>query len=146
MTNNPWVDIINFLILSSFLISCCLASALLTQSPHLSIKQPSEKPIDREVQIQVERLEPFQEIEIKAEALDQKGNLLWFSIGGNREADAKAYEFLLKTINFPASEIVFIDDKTENVEAAKKLGIDATLFESLPQLREKLVQREILSQ
>lgn len=64
--------------MSSFLISCYLASALLAQSPHLLVKQPSGNSIDREIQIQVERLEPFQEIEIKTEALDQKGNL-WFS-------------------------------------------------------------------
>lgn len=65
---------------------------------------------------------------------------------GLEKPDPKAYELLMKTINLPANEIVFIDDKTENVEAAKKLGIDAILFESLPQLREELTQRKILSQ
>jgi dienelactone hydrolase len=62
----------------SFLVSYFLASALLAQLPHLSVKQPSGKPIDREIQIQVEQLEPFQEIEIKIQAQDQKGNL-WVS-------------------------------------------------------------------
>lgn len=62
----------------SFLISCCLASALLTQSPRLSVQQPSGKTIDKEIQIQVEELEPFQEIRIRVEALDQNENL-WFS-------------------------------------------------------------------
>lgn len=63
--------------MSSFLLSCCLATTLLTQ-PHLSITQPSGKTIDREVHIQVEKLEPFQNIELRAEAKDQKGNI-WSS-------------------------------------------------------------------
>ena len=64
---------------------------------------------------------------------------------GLEKPDPKAYELLIKTINLPANEIVFIDDKAENVEAAKKLGIDVILFESLPQLREELLQRELLA-
>lgn len=58
--------------------------------------------------------------------------------------DPKVYELLLKTINLPAEQIVFIDDKIENVEAAKAMGIDAILFESELQLKVELVRREVL--
>ncbi|MCX6989876.1 MAG: acyl-CoA thioesterase/BAAT N-terminal domain-containing protein [Chlamydiae bacterium] len=63
--------------MSSFLFSCCLASTLLTQ-PQLSITQPSGKTIDQEVHIQVEKLKPFQDIELRAEAKDNKGDI-WSS-------------------------------------------------------------------
>lgn len=49
-------------------------------------------------------------------------------------------------MNLPASEIVFIDDKAENVEAAKKIGIDAIVFESSEQLRTELLQRKLLKE
>lgn len=61
----------------SFFLSCCIATTLLTQ-PHISITQPSGKTIDREVHIEVQKLEPFQEIELRAEAIDQKGDI-WSS-------------------------------------------------------------------
>lgn len=63
---------------------------------------------------------------------------------GLEKPDPKAYETLLKAIELPAKEIVFIDDKLENVEAAKKLGIDAILFESSRQVREELSKRDLL--
>ncbi len=63
--------------MSVFLPSCCLAATLLTQ-PHLSITQPAGQTIDREVHIQVEKLQPFQEIELQAETKDQKGDV-WSS-------------------------------------------------------------------
>src|SRR3989338_1266206 len=63
--------------MSVFLLSCCLATTLLTQ-PHLSITQPAGQTIDREIHIQVENLTPFQEIELQAEAKDQKEDI-WSS-------------------------------------------------------------------
>ena len=55
--------------------------------------------------------------------------------------DPKAYEALLKAIELPAETIVFIDDKIENVEGAKKMGIDAFVFESAAQVRTELAKR-----
>jgi putative hydrolase of the HAD superfamily len=63
---------------------------------------------------------------------------------GLRKPDPKVYELLLKTLNLPAQEVIFVDDKLENIEAAKKLGIDAILFESEEQLKRELAQRGVL--
>lgn len=56
----------------------------------------------------------------------------------------QAYELLLKKTELPAAEIVFIDDKLENVQAAQAMGIDAILFKSEPQLRAELIRRGVL--
>lgn len=63
---------------------------------------------------------------------------------GFEKPDPRAYETVLVALQLPAGEIVFIDDKLDNVEAAKKLGFDAILFESPEQLREELKQRDLL--
>lgn len=63
---------------------------------------------------------------------------------GFQKPDLQAYELLLKSMKLPAEEIVFIDDKTENVDAAKKVGIDAIIFESEEQIRKELSKRGIL--
>lgn len=60
---------------------------------------------------------------------------------GFEKPDPKAYELLLEAIQFPAEEVVFIDDKATNVDAAKKLGIDAIVFESEKQIRDELNKR-----
>lgn len=64
---------------------------------------------------------------------------------GIEKPDPKAYELLLAKLDLPAKEILFIDDRPENVEAAKKIGIDALLFESPQQLRKELLKRELLN-
>lgn len=63
---------------------------------------------------------------------------------GIEKPDLKAYEFLLEKLNLPATDVIFIDDRIENIEAAKVLGLDAILFESEPQLRRELIQRKVL--
>lgn len=65
---------------------------------------------------------------------------------GLEKPDPKAYALLLKTMDLPATEVVFIDDKAENVEAAKKMGIDAILFNSSQQIREELAKRDLLKE
>lgn len=62
---------------------------------------------------------------------------------GVEKPDPMAFELLLKELNLAASQIVFIDDKCENVEAAKMLGLDAILFESEEQLRKDLASRKL---
>ena len=60
---------------------------------------------------------------------------------GLEKPDLKAYELLVKTLNLPAKDVVFIDDRPENVEAAKTIGLDAILFESEQQLKTDLITR-----
>jgi FMN phosphatase YigB (HAD superfamily) len=70
--------------------------------------------------------------------------LLSYEIGAEKP-DPKAYETLIEKLKMPAKEIVFIDDKQENVDAAKRLGIDAILFQSPDQIRHELQKRTLLS-
>lgn len=57
--------------------------------------------------------------------------------------DPRAYAFLLAELKLPAHDVVFIDDRPENIEAAKKIGLDAILFTSEQQVRTALTQRGI---
>jgi glucose-1-phosphatase len=44
---------------------------------------------------------------------------------GHRKPNKEIYEVLLQRENLNAAETFFVDDKIENVEAARKLGIQA---------------------
>lgn len=63
---------------------------------------------------------------------------------GLAKPDLGAYKTLMEKLELPAKDIVFIDDKLENIEKAKELGIDAILFESHGQLRKELQNRKLL--
>jgi epoxide hydrolase-like predicted phosphatase len=63
---------------------------------------------------------------------------------GVEKPNLKAYKILLQTLNLDPEKVVFIDDKIENVTAAKKLGIDAFLFQSTKQTRKELEDRGLL--
>lgn len=52
--------------------------------------------------------------------------------------EEKIYRILLERYSLKAAESVFIDDRAENVEAARKLGMEGIVFESEPKLREQL--------
>jgi HAD superfamily hydrolase (TIGR01509 family) len=60
---------------------------------------------------------------------------------GWEKPDPRAYQLLLDALQIPASDLMFIDDKWENVEGAKKLGIDAIQFQSAEQVRQELKTR-----
>jgi FMN phosphatase YigB (HAD superfamily) len=64
---------------------------------------------------------------------------------GIEKPDLKAYEFLLNELRLPAEDVVFIDDRAENIEAAKAVGLDAILFESEQELRKELRKRGVLN-
>lgn len=63
---------------------------------------------------------------------------------GIEKPDPRAYKTLLEKLELPAKDIVFIDDRLENIEKAKELGIDAILFESPLQIRKELRNRKLL--
>ena len=52
--------------------------------------------------------------------------------------DPNIYRVLLKTYGLKAEECVFIDDRRENVETAKKLGFHGICFESFEQATAQL--------
>ena len=53
------------------------------------------------------------------------------------------YQEAVQRAGVPADEIFFMDDREENVNAAKAFGIDAVLFQSAPQIASELRQREL---
>lgn len=63
---------------------------------------------------------------------------------GVEKPDPKAYSLLLDALALPASDVVFIDDRAENVAAAQKMGLDAILFQSPQQIRGELSLRDLL--
>jgi putative hydrolase of the HAD superfamily len=48
---------------------------------------------------------------------------------GMVKPDAEIYELLMKKYGLNAKECVFIDDRAENIEAAKALGMEGIVFE-----------------
>ncbi len=63
---------------------------------------------------------------------------------GLEKPDPKIYELLLEKLPYSPEEIVFIDDKAENIEAARAFGIDGIVFESAGQIRKELISRGLL--
>lgn len=63
---------------------------------------------------------------------------------GVEKPGPKAYQILVEKMALAPHVIVFIDDLPENVQAAKDAGLDAILFESVPQIREELKKRKLL--
>lgn len=66
--------------------------------------------------------------------------LLSYEIGIEKP-NLKAYEILIGCFSCHPKEIVFIDDKEENVKGAKRAGLDAIHFQSAKQLRSELIKR-----
>lgn len=63
---------------------------------------------------------------------------------GVEKPDPKAYEILIDQLNLNPSEIIFIDDRIENIEEANKIGLDAILFQSPSQIQQELQSRHLL--
>lgn len=47
---------------------------------------------------------------------------------GLSKKDPRAYEYLIKILELPGKEILFIDDSIGNIEAAEKAGLKAFLY------------------
>jgi HAD superfamily hydrolase (TIGR01509 family) len=58
--------------------------------------------------------------------------------------DPRIYQILLKELDVEANQCFFIDDKLENVEAAKEMGMDAIQFLNVEQLKTSLRKRGFL--
>ncbi len=57
---------------------------------------------------------------------------------GIRKPNKKIYKICLKKLGVSPHEAIFIDDKLENIKAAKSLGIKAIQFKSLTQMKNDL--------
>ena len=62
---------------------------------------------------------------------------------GMHKPNPKAYYRLLQELHVPADEVIFVDNKPENIKGAQAVGIDAILFSNAEQLIEALKQRGI---
>jgi putative hydrolase of the HAD superfamily len=63
---------------------------------------------------------------------------------GMTKPHSEAYSYLLKELKCPPQVCLFIDDREENIIAAKKAGIDAIHFLSFNQLLFELKRRSII--
>lgn len=57
---------------------------------------------------------------------------------GVAKPDPRAYEICAERLGTPAGDILFFDDKEENVQAARRTGMKAEVFTSPEQVREVL--------
>lgn len=63
---------------------------------------------------------------------------------GIAKPNVKIYKITLKRLKLKPGECVFIDDHKENLEPAKKLGMEIILFRSLSQLKKDLKKKGII--
>lgn len=60
-----------------------------------------------------------------------------------KKPSKKAFLRLLEDFNVYTEEVIFIDDKSKNVEGAKKLGINNILFENYKKLIDDLKKLDV---
>jgi len=63
---------------------------------------------------------------------------------GVAKPDPRIFAHLLEAHRLDAHEVVFVDDRARNVEAARAAGLDGVLFESAAGLRGELAARGLL--
>ena len=59
---------------------------------------------------------------------------------GFLKPDLRAYSFVAEKLGVKPSDIVFVDDKEENVDAAKKAGMAGIVFKDAVQLKKELAR------
>ena len=59
---------------------------------------------------------------------------------GFRKPEAAAYRLVLDDLACPPGQILFVDDRVENVQGARAVGLYAVQFVTLPQLEADLVE------
>ena len=66
--------------------------------------------------------------------LDQFDHLTFSAEVSLIKPDAAIYEHSLRGVGVPASEALFVDDKEQNVQGARAVGMRAARFQSIEQL------------
>ena len=69
---------------------------------------------------------------------------VWSCKEGLNKPDPKIYEIVLKRLNLPPEDCVFVDDKEVNIDTAKKLGMHGIVFKAPEQLRKELIKLGLL--
>ncbi|WP_405942705.1 HAD family hydrolase [Streptomyces sp. NBC_00207] len=57
---------------------------------------------------------------------------------GSAKPEPAAYEWCIRELGLPPGEILFVDDRPENVHAARRLGLQGHVFTSPEALRDAL--------
>jgi putative hydrolase of the HAD superfamily len=65
--------------------------------------------------------------------------LIWSYQHNLAKPERAIYELLLDKLGTAAEETLFLDDKLENIEAARQLGIKGLVFTNVDQLRQDLI-------
>lgn len=86
----------------------------------------------------------FREVSPRFEFLKWFDGLLISGDEGIIKPDPAIYELLLDRFDLTARRTVFIDDRVENIEAARAAGLAGIHFHSAAQLRRELVERGVL--
>ena len=82
----------------------------------------------------------------KAKAIRKANDLSFFKSVffsneiGLRKPDTKMFEFVLKMLDTSPSNILFVDDREENLKKAEKLGFKGILYENPKKLKEDLAK------
>jgi putative hydrolase of the HAD superfamily len=63
---------------------------------------------------------------------------------GVRKPDQEIYRRAMGIMQAMPSQCLFVDDRSENLEPARELGMDCVLFTSAEQLRQELLARHLL--
>ncbi|HXR96529.1 MAG TPA: HAD family phosphatase [Terriglobales bacterium] len=63
---------------------------------------------------------------------------------GARKPDPEIYRRAMGIMQALPSQSLFVDDRSENLEPARELGMDCVLFTSAEQLRQELLARHLL--
>ena len=68
--------------------------------------------------------------------------ILSYEVGSNKP-DAKIYQAAIEQCGCAAEDIMFVDDKPENVQAAKEQGIDAVVYTTTDLFIKELQMRDV---
>ena|SRR3989338_1005018 len=63
---------------------------------------------------------------------------------GTKKPEKRAYEIVVESLGLTPAECCFIDDKAENVESAKAIGLQVVLYENADQIEDLLRLSKII--
>ena len=64
---------------------------------------------------------------------------------GIRKPDPEAYMSAAQSLGVLPGDCLFVDDRSVNVDAARKVGMDVILFQDARRLRSEMIRRGLLS-